>query len=111
VAYGLTTVSIGDPTKASHHNENADSVTYLQGLLDTDHDFDTSSGTGDHKLAIGAPMHMQVETTPTVWTLGWFNDAGGGWWLLGNTADAATFTRGQAEFYIPTGDINDVPTS
>jgi|TARA_R110000787_G_scaffold66468_1_gene149280 hypothetical protein len=47
-----------------------------------------------------------------IWSLGWFKSGSGAterWWLLGNTANVDTFTRAQAEFYIPTGDIADVP--
>ena len=44
-----------------------------------------------------------------IWSLGWFKSSDGRWWLLGNTANVDTFTRAQAEFYIPTGDIADVP--
>jgi hypothetical protein len=47
----------------------------------------------------------------TTWSFGWWQSSNGQWWLLGNTADADTFTRAEAEFYIPTGDISDVPSS
>ena len=46
-----------------------------------------------------------------IWSLGWFKSSDGRWWLLGNTANVDTFARGDAEFYIPTGDIADVPSS
>ena len=46
-----------------------------------------------------------------IWSLGWFKSSDGRWWLLGNTANVDTFARGDAEFYIPTGDISDVPSS
>ncbi|MDA0777811.1 MAG: hypothetical protein O3C19_01950 [Bacteroidetes bacterium] len=58
----------------------------------------------DMPLKIGA-------TAGTTWTIGWWQSSNGQWWLLGNTTDASTFTRSDAEFYIPTGDILDVPTS
>jgi hypothetical protein len=58
----------------------------------------------DMPLKIGA-------TAGTTWTIGWWQSSNGQWWLLGNTTDASAFTRSDAEFYIPTGDIADVPTS
>ena len=77
----------------------------------------TPNGTGRTNIAditISAytdnPMHMTV-TAGTTWSFGWWQSSNGQWWLLGNTTNAATFTRSQAEFYIPTGDIADVPTS
>ncbi len=60
--------------------------------------------------AIASPLKVEV-TSGTVWSLGWFNASDGSWWLLGRTADVASFTRAQANFYIPTGSISDVPAS
>ena len=64
-------------------------------------------------MHIGASMRVTVATTgsPTVFSLGWWKSGDGRWWLLGNTTSAASFARGDAEFYIPTGDIADVPSS
>ena len=56
------------------------------------------------------PLHWTV-TAGVTWTFGWWQSSNSQWWLLGNTTQAGTFTRAQAEFYIPTGDIADVPTS
>ena len=70
-------------------------------------------GGGDTEMRLGATFKIIVDSGVT-WALGWFKSGSGAterWWLLGNTADVDTFTRAQAEFYIPTGDINDVPTS
>ena len=60
--------------------------------------------------AIASPLKLEV-TSGTVWSLGWFNASDGSWWLLGRTADVASFSRAQANFYIPTGSISDVPAS
>tara|TARA_R110002073_G_scaffold80699_4_gene194345 strand:+ start:2151 stop:2627 length:477 start_codon:yes stop_codon:yes gene_type:complete len=61
-------------------------------------------------MRIGDTFKIEVSTSPQViWSLGWFKSSDGRWWLLGNTANVDTFTRAQAEFYIPTGDIADVP--
>jgi len=113
MAYGLTTVSVGDPCKASHHNGNRDSVAYLQGLDDADHDFDTATGTGYHNFAIGAtpgPQRIEVQDG-VVWSRGWWEAANGSFWLLVNTASVASFARGDAEFYIQTGNLAGVPAA
>ena len=63
-------------------------------------------------MRIGDTFKIEVSTSPQViWSLGWFKSSDGRWWLLGNTANVDSFARADAEFYIPTGDINDVPTS
>jgi hypothetical protein len=104
-------VSVGDAILASHTNSLADNTEFNREASDQDHDFAISTGTGDHKCRIGEPMHMQVDAT-TVWTVGWWEDAAGAWWLLVNTADVASFARGDADFYIPTnGAIGDVPAA
>jgi len=71
-----------------------------------------TSGTWSADLAmrVGAPMKILVDAS-TTWTLGWWKSTDNRWWLLGNTADVSSFTRADAEFYIPTGDIADVPSS
>ena len=59
----------------------------------------------------GGALKWEVESG-TKWTFGWWESSDGRWWLLGNTESAdSTFTRAEAEFYIPTGDIADVPSS
>jgi|15BtaG_2_1085339.scaffolds.fasta_scaffold05099_2 hypothetical protein len=63
-----------------------------------------------HDMSIAAPMKVTV-VSGTVWTLGWWQSSDGRWWLLGNTANVNSFARADAEFYIPTGDISDVPSS
>ena len=65
---------------------------------------------GGLAMHIAAPLKMVVAAS-TVWTLGWWKSADNRWWLLGNTADVASFSRANAEFYIPTADIADVPSS
>ena len=63
-------------------------------------------------MRIGDTFKIEVSTSPQViWSLGWFKSSDGRWWLLGNTANVDTFARADAEFYLPTGDISDVPTS
>ena len=63
-------------------------------------------------MRIGDTFKIEVSTSPQViWSLGWFKSSDGRWWLLGNTANVDSFARADEEFYIPTGDINDVPSS
>ena len=68
----------------------------------------------------GAAQDMYVDggawivnvSSSASWSFGWWQAADGSWWLLGNTESVDdTFTRAEAEFYIPIGDINDVPAS
>ena len=61
-------------------------------------------------FSVGAALKIEV-VSGTVWTLGWWQSTDTRWWLLGNTGDVTSFTRAQAEFHIPTGDIADVPAS
>jgi hypothetical protein len=71
----------------------------------------TPSGVDDIKGYIsGGTLKWEV-ASGTTWSFGWWQSSNGQWWLLGNTAEVDTFTRAEAEFYIPTGDINDVPSS
>ena len=70
---------------------------------------DTAAADGLN-FSVAAPLKVEV-SAGTIWTLGWWQSGDGRWWLLGNTADVASFTRADAEFYIPTGDISDVPAS
>ena len=65
---------------------------------------------GGFAMHIAAPLKM-LAAASTVWTLGWWQSSDNRWWLLGNTADVSSFIRCDAEFYIPTGDITDVPAS
>ena len=58
----------------------------------------------------GGTLKWEV-ASGTTWSFGWWQSSNGQWWLLGNTAEVDTFTRAEAEFYIPTGDIADVPSS
>tara|TARA_R100000008_G_scaffold9375_1_gene4780 strand:- start:1827 stop:4235 length:2409 start_codon:yes stop_codon:yes gene_type:complete len=64
-------------------------------------------------MHVGAAMRVTVASSgsPTVFSLGWWKSSDGRWWLLGNATSATSFARADAEFYIPTGDINDVPSS
>lgn len=84
----------------------------------------TGAGTAVAWEATGIPTYQTMSLSDTfkievrtaadsggqvIWSLGWFKSSDGRWWLLGNAADVDTFARADAEFYIPTGDIADVP--
>ena len=86
----------------------------------------TGAGTAVAWEATGIPTYQTMSLSDTfkievrtaaddggqvIWSLGWFKSSDDRWWLLGNTANVDTFARGDAEFYIPTGDIADVPSS
>ena len=103
-------VSVGDAVKASQHNSLADNTEFNRETADVDHDFDISTGDGHHRMAISAPLHVNVDGS-TTWSLGFWQDSGGAWWLLINTASVSSFTRGDADAYVPLGDIADVPAS
>ena len=107
----LVAATLGQGTRKTQHDALKGNIEYLQAKADRDHSVDSSdTGTGDHNFSIAEPMHMTV-AADTVWTLGWWQSADGRWWLLVNTADVTSFTRAQAEFYIPTGSLSDVPTT
>lgn len=61
-------------------------------------------------MYLAAPWKINVGSGVT-WTVGWWQAADSSWWLLVNTADVSSFARGDAEFYIPLGDIGDVPAT
>ncbi len=92
-------VTLGDATKETDYDNLAANVEVMR------------DGSGNHDYSIGATFRANVDNGSTIWSFGWWQSSDGRWWYLGNTADATSFTRGNAEFYIPTGDINDVPTS
>ena len=70
----------------------------------------TGSAAGVLNCRIGAPM--KVEVAPgTIWSIGFWQAADGGWWLLGRQANVSSFTRAEANFYIPLMDIADVPAT
>ena len=56
------------------------------------------------------PLHIEV-SSGVIWSGGWWQSADGQWWWLWHAADVPSFTRAQANFYIPWGDIRDVPTT
>jgi len=62
------------------------------------------------QMRVDKPLKVEV-SNGTIWTLGFWQASNGTWWLLGNTADVTSFTRADAEFYIPLGNIADVPAS
>lgn len=105
-------VDIGDPTKASDYDDLADNTEFNRETSDEDHDFAISGGTGYHRCSIDNPMHIIVETGgPTVWTGGWWLGSDTRWYWLFNTADVASFSRADAEFYIQARPISEVPAS
>lgn len=70
----------------------------------------TGSVTGTQVMQISSPAKWQVDTG-VVWSAGWWQDSASRWWLLVRAADVSSFTRAQADFYIPTGNIADVPST
>lgn len=107
-------VTIGAPTKKSDADTIAANTEFNRGCADQDHDFDISSGTGDHKFRVGKPLHMQVTTTggtAQTWSVGWWQSVSGSWWLLCATGDYTSFNSTGAAFYLRTGDIRDVPNA
>ena len=108
--YDGLSVSVGDYTKASDYNKLVSDVEYVRDLADINHDFDISTGTGYHRSAVGDPMHWRVAES-TVWSAGWWQAGDGSWWLLVRAAEVSSFVRADADFYLPTGEIGDVPAS
>jgi len=103
------TVTSGNPTKALDHDELANNTDYVEEALAVIMDPAAADGLN---FSVGAALKIEV-SAGTIWTLGFWQAADGRWFLLGNTASVASFTRAQAEFWIPLGDINDpaLPTS
>jgi hypothetical protein len=65
-------------------------------------------------MSISAAMQVNLVdngSNDVTWSLGWWQSSDNRWWLLGNTAGVTSFSRANAEFYIPTGNITDVPAS
>ena len=60
--------------------------------------------------SIAAPMKVEV-SDGVIWSCGWWQAGDGRWFWLWKASDVASFTRAQADFYIPWGPIGDVPTS
>jgi hypothetical protein len=107
--------TIGEPTSKdrldlARNKADANRWSLLQLLVDPDDtaNFDLSGITTP--MRVGAAWKIAVDTGVT-WTVGWWQASDGRWFLLVNTADVSSFARADAEFYIPTGDIADVPTS
>lgn len=97
---------VGDATTISRLNVarvQTDHLKYaLNQLLDTTNPEDGLN------MAASSPMHLVV-SVGVVWSVGWWQASGGTWWLLVREAEVASFTRAQADRYIPTGSIDDVP--
>ena len=86
----------------------------------TSHDLDrvatATSGGGIFKAGMEFPLmtgkSLIMEVQPDVyWSLAWWEASDGSWWLLGRQGRHPDFVRADAEFYIPTGNILDVPAS
>ena len=101
------TVVVGNTTKKTDHDQLADNTDYLEESLSKIMDPAAADGLN---FSVGAALKIEV-SAGTIWTLGFWQSADGRWWLLGNTADVTSFVRADADFYIPIGDIADVPTS
>ena len=103
---------VEDATAEDEMNIARANADHLHEALNTIMDSDAADGvlTGDFKMRVTSPFHIEVEDG-TVWTLGWWQSADTRWWLLGNTADVTSFTRADAEFYIATGPLADVPAA
>jgi hypothetical protein len=96
---GSLGVSVGDATKESQYDQLAANVELQR------------DGSGNYDRSVAATERFNVDNGSTIWSKGWWQSSDGRWWDLGNTADATSFTRGDAEFYAPTGNILDVPLS
>ena len=83
---------------------------YVTWALDQIMNLDDPDNPMTLNMHVASPFKIVVAAGVT-WTLGWWQSADGRWWLLVNTADVASFTRADAEFYIPTGSISNVPTA
>jgi hypothetical protein len=108
--------TLGTVTAGAWESSTVVASAYLDA--DTAHLTGTQTFSGAKTLSapilsmhIGATTQIIVDDAPTTWSLGWWESSDGRWWLLGNTAGAASFSRANAEFYIPTGNITDVPAS
>ena len=62
------------------------------------------------RSGVADPCHIEV-AGGTTWSTGWWQSSDSRWWELGKAANVSSFTRAQADFYRPTGDILDVPLS
>lgn len=99
--------SVGEATAETRMNVAREHADHLFVALNKVIDSDEAEGL---RFSIGDPM--KVEIAPgTIWALGWWVDSTGYPWLLGRGADVSSFTRDEADFYIPIGDIEDVADS
>lgn len=62
------------------------------------------------RFSIAKPAHITV-AAGVVWSLGFWQSATQGWYLLGRMAEVASFTRAEADFYIPLQNAVDVPAA
>ena len=85
-------------------------VEALEKVIDLDAADGTLLSTVGFSCHTAAPLKLVVAPGVT-WTLGFWQSADGRWWLLGNTADVASFTRADAEFYIPMAPVSELPAA
>lgn len=96
-----------DPTAVDLMNvarENCDHLYEALGVA-----LDTTAATG-LRCSVADPLKVVVATS-TTWSMGWWQSSDGNWWLLIRMADVSSFTRAQADGYLPVGNISDVPSS
>lgn len=65
---------------------------------------------GRDNINVANPLKWEV-AEDVIWSVGWWQSSDGSWWLLVKATDVDSFTRADADFYIPAGDIADVPQS
>ena len=99
-------VDVGDPTMASQYDNLADNPEWLRSLLEADHDFDISTGTGYHHCATDAPLHL-VDANGDVLSLAIHIAADGGKWLIGRDGTYSAVSQANADFYIELNGATD----
>lgn len=104
--------TVGDATKKSMFDKVAHNTEWLREASNQDHDFDISTGTGDHKMRVGKPFHAQVVGThgeTATWSLGFWQSISHNWYLLVATGDYTSFNSTAATFYISLASAALVP--
>jgi hypothetical protein len=101
----------GDPTAVDYCNVSRVNSDHVHEAANTIMDTDAAGGILAPLIPSypASPFAVEVDTGVT-WSNAWWQAGDTRWWWLWNTADAA-FSRADAEFYIPTGPMTEVPTS
>ena len=103
---------VGDATAYDYMNVSRENMDHIHEALNTIMDTDAADGLIDGTVEAYPLSPWKVEVDSGVnWTNAFWQSADNRWWWLWNTADVASFTRADAEFYFALADINDVPTS